>query len=115
MLAVNCESWGRGVVVRLGGRADFAAVDHLRESLQAAARQHPHAAIIDASGLEFIGSAGIGVLVEFRKALMRLGGRVVMAGANEYIAGCFKLSRLDQAFEQFESVDAARTALGDPE
>ncbi|MBL8990563.1 MAG: STAS domain-containing protein [Phycisphaerae bacterium] len=115
MLAVNCESWGRGVVVRLGGRADFSAVDHLRQSLQEAARQHPRAAIIDASGLEFIGSAGIGVLVEFRKALVRLGGRVVMAGANEYIAGCFKLSRLDQAFEQFATVDAARTALGDPE
>lgn len=108
MLAINAEDWNGGVTVSLNGRADFEAVQPLREGLQKVALKRPEVAIIDLSQLDFIGSGGIGVLVEFRKAIVKNGGRVVIAAANEYVAHCFHLSRLDTTFEMRSSIAEAK-------
>lgn len=110
-MVIAIDKRPEAMVVTLGGRADFEAVGPLRETLQKLALTRPGAVVFSAAGLEFIGSGAIGVLVEFRKGIVKAGGRVAIASANEYVANCFRLSRLDAAFEMRDSLDEAVAAM----
>lgn len=113
-MVISVDKRPEATLISLAGRADFEAVGTLRESLQKVALMRPRAVVIAAEGLEFIGSGGIGVLVEFRKGIVKSGGRVSIAGANEYVGNCFRLSRLDAAFEMRQSVADALEAMKPP-
>ena len=54
------------IVVR--GELDVATAPQLREGLQAAAERRPQEMVLDASGLDFIDSVGIGLLVAQKSA-----------------------------------------------
>ena len=63
--------------------------------------------VIDLGNLEFIDSAGLGVLVGIYKRVKQRGQRVVVAKAPPYIARVMKIMRLDRVFESFDDVASA--------
>ncbi len=67
--------------------------------------------MIDLSNLEFVDSAGLGVLVGIYKRVKQRGRRVVVAGAQPYVARVMKIIKLDQVFESFPDVPSAFAEL----
>lgn len=67
--------------------------------------------VLDLSGLEFVDSAGLGVLVGIYKRVTSRGRRVVLAGAQPYVARAMHIIRLDRLFESFPDVTSAVSAL----
>jgi anti-sigma B factor antagonist len=63
--------------------------------------------VIDLSNLEFVDSAGLGVLVGIYKRVTQRGRRVAVAGAQPYVSRVMKIIKLDQVFESFEDVPSA--------
>ena len=57
------------VVVRLAGELDLYNAHAVRDQLLAAAERGPERLVVDLSGLTFIDSTGLGVLIEARKAV----------------------------------------------
>ena len=54
---------------------------------------------VDCSGLEYISSAGLGVLLKTQKRLGGAGGKLRLAGVSRHIRDIFVYSGFDQIFE----------------
>ena len=54
---------------------------------------------IDMSGLEYISSAGLGVLLRTHKRLMATGGKLRLVGVGNHINDIFKYSGFDKLFD----------------
>jgi anti-sigma B factor antagonist len=54
---------------------------------------------LDLTGLEYISSAGLGVLLKTQKRLTGSGGRLRLAGVKAHIRDIFVYSGFDQLFE----------------
>lgn len=54
---------------------------------------------LDCSGLEYISSAGLGVLLKTQKRLMASGGKLRLTGVNRHLRDILQYSGFDQIFE----------------
>src|SRR5690348_8664537 len=54
---------------------------------------------MDCSNLEYISSAGLGVLLKTQKRLMASSGKLRLAGVNRHLRDIFQYSGFDQIFE----------------
>ena len=54
---------------------------------------------LECSGLEYISSAGLGVLLKTQKRLLAAGGKLRLAGVNRHLQDIFVYSGFDQIFE----------------
>ena len=63
---INEEWFGRTVVVSASGVVDMLTSPHLEASLTTSLKRNPAAIIVDLSEVEFLASAGMGVLVAAR-------------------------------------------------
>ena len=97
------------VVVELAGELDLYNAEELRSALHDAAAREPARLVIDLSGVEFIDSTALGVLVEARR---RLANRraFLLAGAGRDVRRTLEVSGLDRHFGVYDSVDAALVA-----
>ena len=64
---INEEWFGRTVVVSASGVVDMLTSPHLEASLTTSLKRNPAALIVDLSEVEFLASAGMGVLVAARE------------------------------------------------
>lgn len=54
---------------------------------------------VDCSRLEYISSAGLGVLLKTQKRLLGSGGKLRLVGVNRHLQDIFQYSGFDQIFE----------------
>lgn len=99
-----------GVVLILGGELDLATVSELREQLDEAVRSRG-AVVIDLSGLRFIDSSGLHMLVGAEQDLGAGGGQLVLVRGPRAVHRVFELTGLDRCFAWCDSPSAGlRTA-----
>ncbi len=79
----------------LVGRLDAAQAP----AAQAALDRVEGAATLDCSRLDYVSSAGLGVLLKTQKRLMAGGGRLKLAGVRPALRDIFVYSGFDQLFE----------------
>jgi anti-sigma B factor antagonist len=92
MLAIDYG--GEGVVV-IAGRLDAAQSPAAQSFLD----QVQGPVTLDCSRLEYISSAGLGVLLKTQKRLMAANGRLRLAGVNRHLRDIFQYSGFDRIFE----------------
>jgi anti-anti-sigma factor len=110
-LVVQLVDHPPGVVLTLRGELDLASVEALQEQLNRVMRGR-EAVAIDLSGLTFIDSSGLRMLVRAEQELRASGGRLVLVPGPRAVHRTFELTGLDSCFELCDSPDAAlRTAL----
>jgi anti-anti-sigma factor len=68
---------------RLVGEIDLSSVDQFREAIREAGRASPEL-VLDLSECTFLGSEGIGVLIEATQALD--GGRLILRSPNDMVS-----------------------------
>ncbi len=88
------EGGAPGVVVARGrlDAAQAAAAQAFLDTVEGAVT-------MDCSGLEYISSAGLGVLLKTQKRLVASGGKLRLAGVNRHLQDIFSYSGFDQLFE----------------
>ena len=77
------------------GRLDAAQAPHAQEFLDAITDE----CILDLGKLEYISSAGLGVLLRTHKRLMGGGGGLKLVNVNSHIGDIFMYSGFDKLFE----------------
>jgi len=91
---MTIESGGDGVVV-VAGRLDAAQAPAAQAFLDGV----QGTVTLDASRLEYISSAGLGVLLKTQKRLLGSGGKLRLAGVGKHVRDIFVYSGFDQIFE----------------
>lgn len=84
---------GQGVVV-MSGRLDASQCAKAQAFLDGL----PDPRVVDMAALEYISSAGLGVLLKTQKRLMAGGGALRLVNVNTHIADIFRFSGFDQIF-----------------
>ena len=92
MLAIDFGADGKVVIAGRLDAAQAAAAQTFLDKVQGPVT-------IDCSKLEYISSAGLGVLLKTQKRLLASAGKLRLAGVNPHIRDIFQYSGFDQIFE----------------
>ena len=94
------------VVVFVWGSVDMIDVPEFRSELEKYAVE-ANLVVVEFSGLEFIGGAGLDAIVSAHDLGKQHNTPVVMAGDNELVQRILELTRLDMIIPIFADVDSA--------
>ena len=87
---------GEGGKIVLSGRLDASQCEKAQAFLDAIAEP----SVMDFSGLDYISSAGLGVLLKTQKRLVgATGSGLTIAGINKHIHDIFRFSGFDKIFQ----------------
>jgi anti-sigma B factor antagonist len=100
------EELAGAVVVRLTGELDLYNAHLVRDELAAAAEREPERLIVELSGVTFIDSTGLGVLIESRARLANKHTFLLVAPGLE-TRRALEVSGLDRHFAIHDSLDEA--------
>lgn len=109
-ISLFIEKLEKATVVRLAGRLDAHGASEIEPDLAPIAARS--AVVMDVTGVTYISSAGIRILVDLHKKLHAQGGCLFIAGLQPYCREVMKVAALDRFFQIFETVDAALTESG---
>lgn len=110
MTAFQCQVQAQPgcCVVQIAGTLGAADCAALEQQLRPALAANPSRVILDLSGLESLGSAGIGALVKIQRSVEASGGKLVLAAVPDRIQKVFSFSKLDRVFLTAPGVAEAR-------
>ena len=87
------------LVAVLEGELDTAAAPEFEAAMQPLFDSRGREIIIDCTGLEYIASSGLRILLNILKKARATGSRVVLRGVNEIIRDVFELTGFINLFE----------------
>ncbi|MCX4666771.1 STAS domain-containing protein [Streptomyces sp. NBC_01381] len=108
-LLVEVRGEGPSAVVTPAGELDHHTADLLREPLESCLDDGFSRLVIDCSGLEFMDSTGLNVLLGARLKAEAAGGGVHLAGMQPVVARVFEITGADAVFTVHETLEAALT------
>ncbi len=114
---VQGSARSRAWVIRVRGDLDLLAVERFRhELLDATSRDDGRPVVVDLTGVTFVDSTGLGVLVAARTRLADRGATLHLVVDGEHLLRIFRISSLARMFAVHptltEAVSAARSASG---
>ena len=107
---LSSEHRGDSLVVVVRGDLDVVTGPQFDEYLTAARRQNDHI-VLDLSGVDFLDTSSLAVIVGHWKALVTAGGTLALAGARYRYAKSLWITGLADRLPLYETVDQAVEAL----
>ena len=104
----------RILVVGVYGDTDMHVVDELKVRLSEAIDEAPTALVLDLTGVTFLDSMALGVLLGGLKRLGEMGGRLRVVTPQAEIRRIFEVTMLDQLFDIDSSREEALAATSSP-
>jgi anti-sigma B factor antagonist len=107
------ETWIKQlVVVSVSGSVDMLSAPWLTDAIESALAKHPNGLVVDLSGVEFLGSAGISVLMAAH-AKMGDSGRFMVVADGPATHRPLTLLGLNEILSLHRTLDAALSKLAD--
>jgi anti-sigma B factor antagonist len=106
-LQVSTEPVGDATVVRAVGELDLHTAPALQTELDTVIEARPRLLVVDLSGVEFMDSTGLSVIVSTVAALRATAGELRVVSASDRITKVFTLTGVDQQVGLFATVDEA--------
>jgi anti-anti-sigma factor len=103
------EIRGTNLIVAVSGDLDIVTSPQLDDYLTQAGREHRHI-ILDLSGVEFMDTSSLAVIVSHWKKLASQGGTLALAGARYRYTKTLWITGLADRLPLYDTVDAALTA-----
>jgi anti-sigma B factor antagonist len=98
-------------VIAVHGDVTAASEDALMDAYTRAADGSTRAILLDFSGLEYMNSGGIGLLVTLLVRANRAKQRLLACGLNDHYRQIFELTRLDEAISIYDDEAEALAAV----
>jgi anti-sigma B factor antagonist len=98
---------GQAAVVSVTGDIDMHSQARLRDVLTEAVTAPVRRVVLDLSGVEFMASAGVHVLLDVAGQCEAAGGTLVVAGACSMVARIMSLTKADELVPMVATVDEA--------
>lgn len=106
-VTVASRTSGARTVVQVTGEIDVYTAPLLREELASLIAAEHRDLVVDLTGVGFMDSTGLGVLVGALKKVRTLGGDMQLVISSEKVLQVFRITALTQVFTIHESLDAA--------
>jgi anti-sigma B factor antagonist len=106
---LDVDTWydhGRAVV-ELSGELDAYTSAKLRRMLEELSTPGRHRVVVEMSGLDFMDSSGLGVLVGVMKRARTAGGALALAGCSDRILRVLRITGLVRVMVPFETLEQA--------
>jgi anti-anti-sigma factor len=106
---------GKTVVLAPIGRIDMASADQFRDRLLpliSSAAAGGESVVLDFSGVDYISSAGLRVLMLAAKEAKSSGGKIAVAALQPLVNEIFQISRFDKVLPCHTGVNEAVAAVG---
>ena len=110
-VSVQVEDCGDARVVRVSGAICDEGTAEVRAALVTALESGAPRILVDFSGVEYMSSSGIGMMVSMLKRCHQAGIAFAISGLSTDIRELFELTRLDQVFTLVTSLEAWEQAL----
>lgn len=88
-------------VIELNGRLDAGSAKSVLAGIKELVKRNRLKIILDMSGVEFIDSAGVGILLASYRAVDAKGGALKICAIQNQVESIFSLTRLSEFFEVF--------------
>ena len=85
-------------VFPLEGEIDLHVSPGVESSLASMIAKRPKHVVVDFSGVTFIDSSGLAVLINAMQDVKKYGGKLTLSGINTNVRSIFEMARLDQFF-----------------
>lgn len=85
-------------VLPLEGEIDLHVSPRLESALNSMIKKRPDRVIVDMSGVTFIDSSGLAVLIRALQDVQNYGGKLSLSGLSPGLRSIFEMARLDQFF-----------------
>ncbi len=102
------ENWK----LALAGELDYSECSSFRMNIDRVLKESPPATVVDLTGLEYLDSSGLGLLLSMSKEYTQQGGRLVII-TNETVDNILSLTRLNGIFATASDEEEARALLAD--
>lgn len=99
-------------IVTISGRFVMADAPESRESFKTIIEKGTGKLLVDLSGVTFIDTSGLSVLISAYKLVRARNGRMVLCAIPVAVRTLLELTRLNEIFESFASAEAAVAVLG---
>jgi anti-anti-sigma factor len=114
-LSVAVESQDATMIVILSGAAGLMGQGPLDAMVRRVVEEQPRLVIFDLTALRFITSVGVSALIQVRRELREHGGRVVIAGAQGYVADVLATLKILDVIPSYPStLEALSTHVSAP-
>ena len=97
--------------VSLNGRLDLKGSDEIAQRFTSLTATNSSQIIVDMSGVEFIASIGMRLLLSCAKAKSNRGGQMVLAGVQPLVREALETAGIDTLIPLYDDQAAALTAL----
>ncbi|TQS43859.1 STAS domain-containing protein [Cryptosporangium phraense] len=94
------------------GEVDMATTPQLRDELLGLVDAGERYLVLDVSGVPFLDSTGLGVLMEVHRRLRDVSGSVALVGARPALVRLLTITNLSRALPVYRSVEDATDAVG---
>ena len=108
---IGLDRVGSAAILRIAGDVTSASEGDLMAGFSRAIDDGATAVILDFSGMEYMNSGGIGLLVTLLVRAQRSGARLLAAGLSDHYRQILSLTRLDEAIAVHDSEAAAIAAV----
>lgn len=112
-LTVSSRQEGTHTVISVGGEIDVYTAPSLRERMNELVAEGHYDLIVDMSGVEFLDSTGLGVLVGGLKRVRSHDGTLRLVCPQEKILKVFRITGLTKVFPIHATLDEALSGLAD--
>lgn len=105
---IQSEKTSDGIsVITVAGELDLYTAPRLKENLLAAMEEDILKIVIDMTGVHFIDSSALGVLIGGVKRLKPKGGKLVLVSTDENVNWIFQITGLNSVFDIYSTRDEA--------
>ena len=107
LFALDVIPRGSWTVLAVTGEVELATAPRVRQRIVGLVGEGHHHLVLDLSGVDFVDSVGLGVVVGALKRTRSHGGDLLVSGADERVRRLFAVTRLDEIVELYDDVEAA--------
>jgi anti-sigma B factor antagonist/stage II sporulation protein AA (anti-sigma F factor antagonist) len=112
VVSLEEEKSGEVLILRLKGRLDALSTPDAEKKVFAYINHGQHKLLLDFSGVDYISSAGMRMLLATTKKLKILSGQLVLCSITTNVMDVFKISGFDHVLELSKSEEEALRRLG---
>ena len=111
LLDLTVEERGDATVVALSGELDISSAERVEQELERAEARRPPVLVLDLSGLVFMDSTGLRIVVHADARARERGGRLTVVRGPDPVQRVFRITRLDERLTMADSAEEARAAV----
>ncbi len=106
-MEISTQDYKRVTVMNIKGRIDGAAAAAFEEEIGKVRSQGKKNLVFDMSGVDFLSSSGLRVMLTTNKGVKDVGGRLCIAHPSERVVTTLEMAGLDVIFESMADREAA--------